>query len=169
MHLAGALPANPSLGVCHPKHEVSRSARAERERWTSEEVRRLLESPLITGKGTYRLLRGDLTHDPEAYWLTLLLAYTGMRPEEAAQLEVNDFGALEGIHCLVVWPSNGRRAKNNASIRVLPIPTVLLQLGLLRLVEERRAAGGRRPFPNLTRARGKARIVPSSSGTSRTP
>ncbi|MFL6843881.1 MAG: hypothetical protein ACJ8ER_03255 [Allosphingosinicella sp.] len=95
-----------------------------------------------------------------SYWLPLLLLWTGARPEELAQLVVEDVAqdektgrwllriTDEGTH-----PHKGKRslktAKTLSGRRTFPIPRSLLDLGFLEYVTAMREAGEAALFPKL--------------------
>lgn len=80
------------------------------------------------------------------YWIPLLGLFTGARLNELAQLRLADIGTHDGIPTLAIHNEDGRRTKNEASIRTIPIHPTLIELGFLKLVEQRRADGSKRLF-----------------------
>lgn len=99
-----------------------------------------------------------------SYWLIPLAIFTGARLGELAQLDLKDFVTVEGIPCIDVndieafdeqVEAGGRkkRVKTKNAKRLIPIHRELIRLGLLRYVEERRAAGQLHLFPELSRTR----------------
>ncbi|MEP2981676.1 MAG: hypothetical protein ABJN39_18125 [Sulfitobacter sp.] len=89
------------------------------------------------------------------YWVPLLARLMGLREEEACQLGPDDFGTDGGIAYLDVKVLDGNNVKTLESQRRLPVHPILIELGLLRLVELRRRASQHRLFPNLTRGKTK--------------
>ena len=87
----------------------------------------------IKGKGNSRAA-------PERYWLLLCLLYTGARREEIAALAVADIKQEEGVWFfnLTNNAERGRRLKNAASKRRVPIHSHLIELGLLEYVADLR-------------------------------
>lgn len=75
---------------------------------------------------------------PELYWLPRILAYSGMRLGEAAQLTTRDLKQEGGVW---IWDVNeeaeGKRLKTEASRRRVPVHPRLLELGILAFVEGR--------------------------------
>ena len=99
---------------------------------------------------------------PWRYWLPLLGRTTGARLEELCQLHVDDFLQQQGISCIRIDDSReGQNLKNSGSRRVLPVHPTLIELGLLRYVEEIKTAGAARIFPELEPTRGKLGHAPS--------
>lgn len=100
-----------------------------------------------------------------SFWLIPLAIFTGARLGELAQLDLKDFVTVEGVECIDIndieappmddAPEGGRkkRVKTRNARRLVPIHRELLRLGLLRYVDERRAAGQVHLFPELSRTR----------------
>ncbi len=90
----------------------------------------------------------------ETRWALLLLAYTGARRGEVAQLWVADIAPVGGVPCMRIEPAadpaTPKHVKSSAGRRVVPLHADLLELGLLAFVEAARAAGRKQLFPSLT-------------------
>ncbi len=110
------------------------------------ELRRIFSSPLF--KGTYKPPRAD--YGEALYWLPLLMAYTGARREEVAQLLVGDVGQCPdtGIWFVDFKPGQGKTVKTSSSRRRIPLHDDLLELGFIKYVQGLSALG--RVFPKLT-------------------
>jgi integrase len=95
-----------------------------------------------------------------SYWMPLIMLWTGARPEEVAQLMVDDITkdakgrwqlrvTDEGTH-----PVKGKRTlkttKKGTGRRTFPIPQTLLDLNLIAYVDHLRASGETALFPALT-------------------
>lgn len=80
------------------------------------------------------------TKNPPRFWLPLILLYSGARRSEIDQLTLADIKQDEGIWYmdLKFEEDRGRRLKNEASIRRVPIHSHLLELGLRNYITERR-------------------------------
>jgi integrase len=156
----GAELANP-----FEDHDLERSkARTAPLGFSEEEARAIYSLPVFT-QGT-RPLGGK---GEASYWLPLLLLFTGARPEEIAQLRVDDIfedaGAGrwllritdEGTH-----PHKGRQSlkttKRQSGRRTFPVPQPLLDLGLLDYVRHLQKAGEEALFPRL-RTKGKRGLL----------
>ncbi len=87
------------------------------------------------------------------YWLPLLMAYTGARREELAQLEVADVRKDEdlGIWYLSIAPGEDKSLKTQSSRRKIPLHPDLLALGLLEYRDSLPPQG--RLFPKLEKHR----------------
>lgn len=83
-----------------------------------------------------------------AFWMPLLALFTGARMEELAQLLVADVKTRGDIPFLDMSVSEtGKRYKNAASRRRVPIHRTLIDLGLSDYVETQAQAGETRLFP----------------------
>ncbi|MCC4631588.1 DUF6538 domain-containing protein [Xanthomonas citri pv. malvacearum] len=92
---------------------------------------------------------------PHRYWGVVLGLYSGARVTEVAQLRVSDVQAVEGVWGFVVTPvAEGNKVKNTNSRRFVPLAQPVLDAGFLGYVEEVRATGLQRLFPNLPNATG---------------
>ncbi len=83
-------------------------------------------------------------------WATFLGIYTGARLNEICQIELQDIKKVEGIWCIDL-NDNGeyKSLKTEASRRVVPIHSQLLELGFQHYVREVHSAGHTRLFPEL--------------------
>ncbi len=106
-----------------------------------------------------------------SYWLPLMLLWTGARPEELAQLMVDDIRqdgetgrwllriTDEGQH-----PVKGQRSlktsKKHSGRRTFPIPQPLIGLGFIDFVEWTRASGNAALFPRLTLKNARRHLFP---------
>jgi len=82
------------------------------------------------------------------FWAPLLALHMGMRLKEVVTLSLCDIGRHDeaGLWYLDVTPEE---AKNRNSVRRLPIPERLLDIGFIVYVERVRSLGGARLFPHL--------------------
>jgi integrase len=125
----------------------------ERDAWKPEEILKLFSLPLFTGCRTaaHHWEPGNVFLQNHLYWAYLLIFFTGMRPSEIGKLRLEQVIEIEGD-----WYFDFRGAsaavaatsvKSKAGRRLVPIPRLLLDLGLL----ERKAAlltkGEERLFP----------------------
>lgn len=96
------------------------------------------------------------------FWLPLMCLFMGMRPNEAAQMHVNDLKhTKKGTWYLDIVATadedeknadatSSKTLKTKASRRKIPLHPVLLKIGLVQFVEQRKKAGtGPRLFPDL--------------------
>lgn len=97
-------------------------ASSKRDVLTDEEYRRLSKA--------LRCLPQDQPLKLGALFLTSVMAYTGARPEEIAQLGKSDLREVQGILCFdFTSTGEGQRHKNEASRRLVPVHPLLLGWG----------------------------------------
>ena len=84
------------------------------------------------------------------FWVPLLGLFAGLRMEEALQLKGSDFQTENGIHILLVRQGANQSVKSKAGRRSVPIHSALIELGLLRLAEDRKSG---RLFPGVARSK----------------
>jgi integrase len=107
-----------------------------------------------------------------SYWLPLMLLWTGARPEELAQLIVDDVWqdtatqrwmmriTDEGSHP-VKGPRSLKTSKKHSGRRTFPVPLPLIALGLIDYVAWLRGAGESALFPRLTVKNARRHLFPS--------
>jgi integrase len=120
------------------------------ETFTDEEVNRIFTSKEYTDQLNKKQYG--------RYWLPLILLYSGARREEIANLAVADLKTEQGLHYFDIAPdaARGRRLKNKASKRRVPIHSHLVELGLPHYVKQRRSTGEQLLFSKQRNA-GKGR------------
>lgn len=98
---------------------------------------------------------------PGRYWIPLVLLYTGARREEIAQLSLTDIQQEKGVWFFDIAPDEegGKRLKNKASKRRVPVHSHLIALGLLDYVAAMKAREERQLFPLLKKKeKGRATV-----------
>lgn len=84
---------------------------------------------------------------PSEYWLPILALHTGARLNELCQLSVTDIGTHDGVETISILDGEiGKRLKNAASRRIVPIHSKLIELSFLDYVETIKTG---RLFPEL--------------------
>jgi integrase len=135
------LPANYAEGLKLPK---TKRDSEHREPYTDEEVLKMKDA-LLTG-----------AHGADEYpwrrWLPLLLAYSGARLNEMAQLRVQDVVEIDVIPAITITAEAGR-LKTQAAARTIPVHPELLRLGFMDYVAKMRKRGAARLFPELPQKR----------------
>lgn len=93
---------------------------------------------------------------PHRWFGSMLGLHSGARISEVAQLEVSDIECVEGIWGFSIRASRpkGKRVKNKQSKRFVPIADAVIRAGFLDYVEEVKAEGFTRLFPNLPKSSG---------------
>lgn len=108
------------------------------------DLKALFQSPEFTEQRTGKF--------PERYWLILILAFTGARREEVAQLSVDDIKQTEeSVYYFDITDEDGKKVKNAHSRRRVPVHSRLLELGLLDFADTR----SRELFPTGTKFKGR--------------
>ncbi len=97
--------------------------------------------------------------EPHKYWVPLISLFTGMRVNEISQLYVDDIqtdtetdedGVEHTITYFDITPfRDGQSIKTVYSVRRIPVPARLLELGIERYVADVRASGSEHLFPGL--------------------
>lgn len=128
-----------------------RMKRDKRPAFTEAELTTLFQGAIWSGSESRvrRLSPGRHIWHDSAYWLPLMLTYTGCRREEIAKAMVTDIQQMEGIWVIKVRDTETGRIKTISSERDLPIADELIRLGLLGFVERQREAGQTLLFPEL--------------------
>ena len=120
------------------------------------QLQALFSQPLFT---EYRLPQGRQNAGRDAaYWLPVMVAYTGARVTELAQMLVSDlesFGDTWVMHIRVTYP-HWQKLKgyypgvtDGPSVRSFPVHSELVRLGLVEYAKAIREAGHERMFPCL--------------------
>lgn len=113
---------------------------ATRAPFTDDELRLLFDPT------SYR----ERTNSSFKFWLPLLGLYTGARIGELAQLHTVDIIETDGVMCFCITDEgDDQSVKTLAGIRHVPIHQVLIEIGILEYVDQLRAQGTKRLFPEL--------------------
>jgi integrase len=134
-------------------------ARRKRDSFSTDQLRLIFNAPLYRGckndaagynrPGPNIVRRGR-------FWVPVIGLYTGMRLGEICQLEVSDVVKLDGVEVVLVGGDDDdetKRVKTEAGNRYVPVHPDLKKFGLLDHHAKMAAAGERRLFPELTRAK----------------
>jgi integrase len=132
--------ANPVEGLRVKKQRGDK--RQKRSPFTDAELTAIFDSPHFIQQRTKR---------PERFWLPLCLLWSGGRREELAQLYLDDVHQEKGVWVFDIRANEvrGQGLKNEASERMVPVHSRLIELGFLMYVEHTRATGAVRLFPKL--------------------
>lgn len=131
----------------YAKGKAPKATAQSYEKFSDDDLNRLFRTPMFI----------DATYDePFKYWLPALAAFTGARINELAQLLVEDvfFDDQHGFWVLRITDETETKAlrktlKNRSSRRSCPAHPALLAAGLPAFVQELRAHGHQRLFPEL--------------------
>ena len=125
---------NPASGL---KISQKKKASEERSAYSVEDVGHIIKS------------LPEKSSRPERYWIPLIGLYSGLRLNEICQLYVNDIKQVDDVWCFDINNAGDKRLKNTASERIIPIHPVLVELGLIKYVEELKVADVPRLWMNL--------------------
>ncbi|HHF3171402.1 TPA: DUF6538 domain-containing protein [Vibrio alginolyticus] len=126
----GIIDSNPHVGVRVATAEKKTEAN-EGKGYTDSEMRRLFQADVFND------INARKPYGMACYWVPLLCRYTGARLEEMSQLHKSDVSQSDsGIHYLNIRRGEGQSVKNNSSLRHVPIPAHLIELGFLDYVAE---------------------------------
>ena len=134
------------------KRPEKRGARSEDRTLTLDEARTILRTARTEIKPTLR-------------WLPWMMAYSGARVSEVAQLLPEDFFQVEGRWFYALSTKGRKTLKNEHSIRKVPVHPDLISEGLIEFVEGRKGEPGSRLFKQSAQqdlsnwVRGKAGVT----------
>ena len=128
-----------------------RMKRDKRNAFTTAELETLFRGAVWTGGGSKlrRLTPGTHVWQDCAYWVPILLAYTGARREEVAKARVGDIARMDGIWVLRIRATETGRVKTESSVRDVPLADEVLRLGFIAFVDRQRQDGQTAVFPEL--------------------
>ncbi|GAA0696505.1 hypothetical protein GCM10009104_25650 [Marinobacterium maritimum] len=134
----GYIESNPLSGM---GIKINKNKKDSRKPFSESDLKSIFSSPVFT--------QGKHKHD-YYYWLPLIGLYTGARIEEICQMNLHDIREDNGTLCFhITDEGEHQQLKNASSRRVVPVHPKLLDLGLLRYIEQRRAAGAVMLLPSL--------------------
>lgn len=130
--------------------------RGERAAFEASELEALFAGAVWQGSKSKvrRLDAGQHIWHGSAYWLPILLVFTGCRREEIAKLALLDVETIDGISVLRIRVTEAGRLKNESSVRDIPVADELKRLGFLDFVEVLRSRGETLLFPDLAGGKG---------------
>lgn len=157
---------NPAAGLnaATPKAVRSGKSREKPRPFTQTELRAIFSAPLYTGceddERGYNC-PGDNRPRRGRFWVPLICLFTGMRLNEACQLQVADIIEVDGTHLFLVTVENdedddggnGKSLKTESSKRRVPVHSELIRIGFLDHVAMQRDAGRSEVFPELPRGK----------------
>ena len=136
-----------------------RQSRIIRRSWSDERLFELFSSPIYRGNsGKKRHASGSKIDRDAIYWVPLINATMGLRPEETLQLHKSDVLRRNGIVVIHVNDDADKTIKSKAANRYVPVPEILLNLGFLDWVNEQRQMSGRHLFPEIANHEGDGRL-----------
>lgn len=127
----------------------------ERLPFTDPQMKELLASPLFAGSAgdSWQEMAQPGTHQvrDHRYWVPLVMAYSGARPGEIAQLQTADVREHHGIWIMHITTlgDGDKRTKTKGSMRVVPVHSELINLGFVRHCQSMAKAGHKQVFPEV--------------------
>lgn len=125
---------------------------AQRNRaYSAEEVSSIFALPIYKGRSSASgpITCGLFVWHNAAYWVCLLIVYSGARLGEICGLQVTDVKQLHGIWYFELRHNTYRRLKTPAAVRDIPLHSELIRLGFLQFIDELKSAGQTKLFPEL--------------------
>lgn len=154
----GYIPVNPAADMF-----LKKSKDKTTKPFTVDELNTLFQSPFFTGCESDESPRfwnkaGKLKIRDHRFWVPLIMLFSGARPAEIAQLNIDDLRQEHG-HWIMHITTEGegdKAVKTAGSMRVVPVHPELVRLGLITYHTLMKAAGHSRLFPLAERnARGQ--------------
>lgn len=120
------------------------------------------QSWFVSGNGAH--FKRPRVWYPFEFWLPLLGLYAGCRIKEASQLHLSDVREYgSGGWCLDInQNTHDKSLKNEQSKRIVPLHSVLIELGFVDYCDRLKKAGYQRVFPELTWAKSDAKYAKES-------
>jgi hypothetical protein len=123
-----------------------------RSRWSGVRLKKLLTSPVYRGcfSGSRRTRPGKTLIQDAIYWVPLIVMCMGTRMTEVLQLKSGDLiWHDDGVYCLRMSWSGEQKGKTFSSRRIVPIPQVLLDLGLVDWIKRKSHDPNALLFPEI--------------------
>lgn len=133
---AGLLADNPFTSVVAGSKSAKTKETDSWVRWTDKELLKIFDP--LTYPVEERTLRNNRPNKPSHFWVPVLLATTGARPNEVCQLTLDDLftdAETDLLYFRISDEGEGQRVKTQTSIRDVPIPQIVLDLGFAEYVE----------------------------------
>lgn len=149
----GYIDSNPTDGMFLAKTKAKSPTP-----FTSEQLNELLRSPLFIGchsADEWRFIakQGDVKIRDHRYWVPLIMLFSGARPAEIAQLNIDDVRQEHGhwIMHITETDDDDKSVKNEGSKRIVPIHEELIKIGFLKYYDAIKQGGERKLFPHAKR------------------
>lgn len=119
-----------------------RDGDGQRKAFTAGQITSIVDA--VTGN------ENAFVRKPYQKWGSLIGIYSGARLNEIAQLHLKDIRQQDDIWCFDLNDDDeGKHLKAVASKRLVPMHPMLIELGLLQFVQEMKAKGSERLFPDF--------------------
>ncbi len=123
-----------------------------RSRWSGIRLKKLLTSPIYRGcfSQNRRTRSGKKIIRDAIYWVPLIIMTMGTRLTEVLQLKAGDLiWHDDGVFCLRFAWTVEQDGKTKSSRRVVPIPQILLELGLVEWIKQKGFDADNLLFPEI--------------------
>ncbi|MFO1254901.1 MAG: site-specific integrase [Sphingomonadaceae bacterium] len=145
---------NPSRGLQLADTILPQDRRKPFELW---QLQRIFSAPIYTGckdGGSGYAKPGSQVASGARYWVPLIGLFSGMRLNEACQMDVADVRLLDDIPCFVISKdslvgSRDKSLKTKSSARIVPVHPSLVDLGFMGFVVRKRREGATKLFDDL--------------------
>lgn len=137
-----------------PLPEPKQSNKAARHAISDEDAVKVFSHHIFT---EHRGLVTNKIQHPHHFWLPLLCLFTGIRPNEACLLYVDDIELVGNVWCIRIDKRfDEQRLKTPNALRYIPLHQCLLEIGFVRYVHDFRSlvGGNNRLFPEIKPIKG---------------
>ncbi|ELO0984141.1 site-specific integrase [Enterobacter asburiae] len=137
-----------------PLPEPKQSNKAARHAISDEDAVKVFNHHIFT---EHRGLVTNKIQHPHHFWLPLLCLFTGIRPNEACLLYVDDIELVGKVWCIRIDKRfDEQRLKTPNALRYIPLHKCLLEIGFVRYVHDFRSmvGGNCRLFPEIKAIKG---------------
>jgi integrase len=147
LHQHGYLDSNPVNGLSISQDKDAQPISS----YSIEELKKLFGSTLFTGclSDSECHRPGDIRIDDHRKWFPLVALYSGARLGEIAQLSVSNVYEKHGHWIMHVTREGGKSTKTKGSQRVIPIHSILIDLGFLNYARRVKGTGATQLFPGI--------------------
>ncbi|HHD2903096.1 TPA: hypothetical protein ACR8U9_004494 [Citrobacter freundii] len=132
-----------------PLPEPKQNNKEARHSISDEDCAKVFTHALFTA---HRGIKGSKIQHPHHFWLPLLCMFTGIRPNEACLLYVDDIELVGHVWCIRIDRRFAeQRLKTPNAFRQIPLHSGLLELGFVKFVHDLRVliGGNGRLFPEI--------------------
>lgn len=145
---------NPARGLQIAETVHPQDRRKPFELW---QLQRIFNAPIYTGckdeQNGYSVVGTHIAVGAR-FWVPLICLFSGMRLNEACQLDVTDVREIEGVLCFVITEQSlvgtrDKSLKTKSSERIVPAHPELLAIGLAAFVDRKRREKAVKLFDDL--------------------
>jgi len=148
------LERNPAQGLRVPDPVARRDKRLP---FSTGQLQTIFSAPLYSGcrdDGHGYAEPGPERPRNARFWIPLLSMFGGLRLNEACQLDVSDIRRIDSVDCFAITERSeseqtDKRLKTASSERIVPIHAMLIDLGFMDFVCQRKRAGETKLFAEV--------------------